>query len=102
MSVVLHSPRFLAAFYAAVNRSRADTHGHVIHGGVLRQGKCVDRLDLLFEGVLKFLGYNYAGKESADLGFDIGVFQGADSRGLSFGADDVERPLSIRSLTPDT
>jgi hypothetical protein len=43
-----------------VNCSPADPHGHVIDGGVLGQGKCVDCFDLVFEGILKFLGYDYA------------------------------------------
>ena len=73
------SLRFFAAQNLSAHRAIADEHGHVIDRSVLRQGKGVDCFDLFLEWVFKFLRYDNARQESADLRLHIRVFERTDS-----------------------
>ena len=84
---------FFAAFDSAAHRALAHVHCHVVNRGVHRQWKSVNGFDLFSENVFELLSDDDSGNESADLGFDVRVFERTLGDDALFRLDDLESAL---------
>ena len=87
---LVNPARFLFLLDLSHHAPAPDEHHHPVDGGLVRQGKDVERLDLLVRLVDEGLAHRRTPHEGRDLGTDIGVAQGAGTAGLAIRCHDQQ------------
>ena len=73
--VLINLLRLLALANNAANAALADGHDELVDGGIVRQRKNIDRLNLAGVGVVKLLGDLDCADVAADGGAHVGVLK---------------------------
>ena len=75
--------RFVARLDQPADGAVAYQHGHIVHRGIGRQRKGVDRFNLLLKRVFEFLGDRNPPERPADARLHLGVLERADALGCN-------------------